>query len=70
MPTRAILPEMKLSSTNDCSYMEEEEEVTESYVPTTESTNIRLIVCQKRCPPYLVNRNVTDHVVRTEQRVG
>lgn len=23
MPTRAILPEMKLSSTNDCSYEEE-----------------------------------------------
>lgn len=68
MPTRAILPKLKFSSTNDCSYMEEE--VIESHVPTTKSTNIRLIVCQKKCPLYLVMRNVTDHVVRTEQRVG
>lgn len=70
MPTRAILPEVKLSSTNDCSYKEEEEEEEiQSYDQSTTLPNIRVSVRTRR-PPYLVSRNVTDHVVRTVQTVG
>lgn len=73
MPTRAILPEVKLSSTNDCSYKEEGEEEgkekIQSYTQTTTLTNIKL-TDRTRSPPYLVSRNVTDHVVRTVKRIG
>lgn len=43
----------------------------ESYTQTSTSTSTRLnFRSRKNWPPYLVSRNVSDHVVRTVQRVG